>query len=76
MPIYIRLPSNAPMCQHRGLQAPVHLQGVTMDMRGDERQADRWHHAMGVLSDQSITCMCAPMFIKCMVNQPVAKTAP
>lgn len=36
MPIYIRLPSNAPMCQHRGLQAPVHLQGVTMDMRGDE----------------------------------------
>ena len=36
VPISVRLPSNASSCQHRGLQALVHLQEVTLDMRGNE----------------------------------------
>ena len=40
-----------------------------------KRQADQLHHAMGVLSDRSITRMCAPMFMECMVIRP-PKTAP
>ena len=40
-----------------------------------KRQADQLHHAMEVHSDRSITRMCAPMFMECMINRP-PKTAP